>query len=57
MPTKPKKDLGRGLEALMGASNHMNDTAHEHTKTNPAGDLRKMFRDKMQPGKYQPRSH
>ncbi len=37
MATKPKKGLGRGLEALMGASNHMNDTAHEHTKTNPAG--------------------
>ena len=57
MATKPKKGLGRGLEALMGASNHMNDTAHEHTKTNPAGDLRMMSRDKMQAGKYQPRSH
>lgn len=60
MVTKQKKGLGRGLEALMGASNTMNDSAHQHEfdpSMNPAGNLQMMSRDKMQAGKYQPRTH
>lgn len=60
MVTKGKKGLGRGLEALMGASNAMNQ---QHTPTavsvedNPAGNLQMVARDRIQAGKYQPRSH
>jgi len=59
MVTKQKKGLGRGLEALMGASNamHANTQTAEVTEPNPAGNLQMMSRDKLQAGKYQPRSH
>ncbi|TDR32521.1 ParB/RepB/Spo0J family partition protein [Hydromonas duriensis] len=56
MVTKQKKGLGRGLESLLGASNSMNQQAHDAAE-NPAGNLQMLARDKMQAGKYQPRNH
>lgn len=56
MATKIKKGLGRGLESLLGSSNTMNQMAHAE-EDNPAGKLQMLARDKMQAGKYQPRSH
>lgn len=56
MVTKVKKGLGRGLESLLGSSNTMNQNAHD-AEPNPAGQLQMLARDKIQAGKYQPRSH
>ena len=59
---KPKKGgLGRGLDVLIGGSQHMNaQHAAEQSPTdeiNPAGQLTVLSRKQIQAGKYQPRSH
>ena len=60
MATHKKGGLGRGLQALMGASENMtaaNHAEHAINVENPAGNLQLISRDQMQAGKYQPRSH
>lgn len=47
-----KKGLGRGLQALMGAS----ETMTQASVNNPAGNLQLLPRTQLQAGKYQPRS-
>jgi ParB family transcriptional regulator, chromosome partitioning protein len=51
MATKKSKGLGRGLDALLGGSS---DTAE--TETTPATAPSSLAIDKLQPGKYQPRT-
>ena len=61
MASKPKKGgLGRGLDALIGASHQMNvqhAAEHQQAEANPAGQLTLLSRKQIQAGKYQPRSH
>ena len=55
-PTK-KRGLGRGLDALLGASN-LEPTQIEDTATaapSPAGELKKIPVEHLHPGRYQPR--
>lgn len=53
---KPK-GLGRGINALLGASEAMNQQNTASMTENPAGQLTLMARERLQAGKYQPRSH
>ena len=53
MVTNKKGGLGRGLQALMGASETMTSAA---AAENPAGNLQLLPREQLQAGKYQPRS-
>jgi ParB family transcriptional regulator, chromosome partitioning protein len=67
MATKPKKGLGRGIDALLGGSENLNtqneqddalqNTLLNDTTSNPAGQLTMLPRESLQAGKYQPRSH
>ena len=61
MATKNKKGLGRGIDALLGGSQSMNDLHdaqnHAEAMNNPAGQLIMISRELLQAGKYQPRSH
>ena len=58
MATQKKSGLGRGLQALMGASETMSAAASQTSAAeNPAGHLQLIARDQLQAGKYQPRSH
>lgn len=54
MATNKKGGLGRGLKALIGASESM---AQADATPNPAGNLKMMPRSLLQAGKYQPRTH
>ena len=54
-----KGGLGRGLDALMGASQQMNIQHAEQAQAtdNPAGRLTLLSRKSIQAGQYQPRTH
>lgn len=56
MATNKKVGLGRGLQALMGASDSMTQVEMQ-TTLNPAGNLQMMSRSLLQAGKYQPRTY
>ena len=56
MTTKKKKRLGRGLDALLGAS-QPNNTNNDPTKKTTEQTPSNLPVEKMQPGEYQPRTN